>query len=247
MLCVEIIHKAETAAFSQRQDAIFTIMALKLRDTFVSLLSITQAKVRAIGHLEDTKTIVKSLLKQSSTSSRTIQYYCTHINRISRIDDLFNFLVDKNFTGYLNPEILFRIAETTKDDSLHHKMKQYNESFLKFVSQPNFEQLVKVFTNQTNLQPSSIPGLPKFVVYLSDEWNQRSMSNLVEYLPFVEECKLQLDAIGLKCVIITYSVFPVYLEKLMSYLNDTKFVAICKEVGIEFEFPKDASAKGKIL
>ena len=225
----------------------FTAMALKLQDMFVSLLSDTQAKVRAIGHIEDIKTIMKTLLKQSSTSSRTIQYYCAHINRISHIDDLFRFLVDKNFIGYLNPEILFRIAKMTKDDSLQQRMKQYNESFLKFVSQLNFEQLVNVFSYQTNLQPCSIPGLPIFVVYLSDAWNQRSMSDLVEYLPFVEECKLQLDAIGLKCVIITYSVFPVYLEKLTSYLKDTKFVDKCKEVGIEFEFLKDASAKGKTL
>ena len=246
MLCVEIIHKAETAAVSL-QDVMFTAMALKLQKEFVSLLSVTQAKVRAIGHIEDIKTVVKCLLKQSSTSSRTIQYYCTHINRISCIDDLFYFLVDKHFIGYLNPDILFQIAATTKDDSLHQKMKQYNEEFWKFISQPNFEQLVNVFTNHTNLQPSSIPGLPKFVVCLTDAWNQRCMSDLVEYLPFVEECKLQLDAIGLKCVIITYSVFPVYLEKLTSYLNDTKFVVKCKEVGIEFEFPKDALAKGKIL
>ena len=241
------MNKAETAAVSQ-QDVMFTFMALKLQNTFISLLSVTQAKVRAIGHIEDIKTIVKTLLKQSSTSSRTIQYYSTHINCISRIDDLFRFLVDKNFIGYLNPEILFQIAAKTRDDSLQNKMKQYNEEFWKFISQPNFEQLVNVFTNHTNLQPSSIPGLPTFVVYLTDAWNQCSMSDLVEYLPFVEECKLQLDAtIGLKCVIITYSVFPVYLEKLMSYLYDTKFVAKCKEVGIEFEFPKDASAKGKIL
>ena len=58
------------------------------------------------------------------------------------------------------------------------------------------------------------------------------MRDLQQYIPFVQQCKLQLDSIGKKSVIITYIIFPKYLKKLKEYQINGKFL---KAQGIEIE------------
>ena len=229
----EIIHEMESAANLQ-SDEVFTALALKLQEEYRNLLAKIQEKAEA-GNLEIIKSVVKSMLIQKSTSLSDVNGYIILIDHQPSIDHLFHFLVNSKFIGYLNPEVLFDISAMLDDDDLRKNVKQYKDQYWKFISQPSFKQLVDVFDKNRNLQPSTVPGLPTFVVYLTDAWHSCSMNHLVKYLPFVQECKVQLDAIGLKCVMITFSVFPVYLKKLKLYLNDAEFIAECKKNGIEFE------------
>ena len=180
------------ATVNDSQDSQFIDFATKLQKEYRSLLMHAQQKMQATFTADATKalkSVLKSLLKQKSTfgCNAELECYNSAINIASSINDLFSFLVDKNFIGYLNPAVLSEIIDLSNDDDLKQKKKQYMEKYKELIFQPNFEMLINVFTSDKNLQPSSIVGLPSFVVFLSNEWNKRSMKHLKEYLPFIEE------------------------------------------------------------
>ena len=235
--------KAESIAKSQGLNGVnaeFIAMAINLQQEFRQLLESCASKVNTYSddYLVGMRLVVKSLLTEVPyTAAAELNKYRESIKSCHTFESLFDFLIENKFIGYLNPVILFDLVAPLQDEILQQKVKQYKESYLNFISQQNFAQLIDVFTShESDLQPSSIVGLPTLVVYLSEEWHNHSMDDLLQnYLQFVEECKLHLDSLCFNCVMITYSVFPQYLEKLMLILKNFEFLAKCENAGITFE------------
>lgn len=66
------------------------------------------------------------------------------------------------------------------------------------------------------------------------------MTELEDYLPFIKSCKVQLQSMGLKCVVITYVVFPADLDEVISYIHDNK--DRLEKAEIIIEIPNDTAA-----
>lgn len=115
-------------------------------------------------------------------------------------------------------------------------MKEYEDEFWQFIEQPNFVRLINVFTRHPDLQPNTVLGLPIIVVHLANAWKSYSMTELKEYLPFLEEQKVQLQSIGLRSAMIIFAIFPQYINEVMSYIYARRHHL--KNEGIEIQMPR---------
>ena len=138
--------------------------ALKLQSQFNTLLSNMQTKMREDRiNVESIKNVLRLMLKQASTGSFSeIQRYLQSISQLKTSDELFTFLVEKHFVGYLNYRLLRDLARESKNQDLMKDVEEYEKEFWKFVEEPSFKQLILLFDYRPELNPNAAFGLPIF-------------------------------------------------------------------------------------
>ena len=88
--------------------------------------------------------------------------------------EFLNFLVKKNFIGYLNYLLLKKVQEMIENDSLKQQIEIYEREHDDFFYSVNFNTIIEVFKKCRKLAPVSHIGLPEFKIYLETPWNNKN-------------------------------------------------------------------------
>ena len=156
------------------------------------------------------------------------------------------FLINKNFLGYLNFELLkaFKrpvLSDKTFDDNFNEYQSKHN-----LFIRNNFQYIVKAFRQNPEISPASVIGLPKMTVELATPWESKSLyqwkeivSNIVEWGEYII-----IKDIDINCVLITYQIMPFILPRIIQDLTDDVIIDRFRAVGATFTIPPDVMEMG---
>ena len=228
-------------------------MAPILKEKFHKLLAYMQSTCRSEARgVEPMKNILRSVLQESSLQqSQAIRQYGREINAMQTTDDVFQFLVEKHFVGYLNYQLLREFATEAicgaGKKKAKEKIAKYSKCYEKFLKMPQFTSLIKVFDENPHLNPSAIIGLPILMVSLASSWKERTSGDLEEYVKLFKSTKLSLQSMGYKCILVTYAIFPIDIPKVIKFLSNTDRMKKLKDEGITLDVSADAYEMAKLL
>ena len=124
---------------------------MQLQEKYYDLLEMVQDFAAQQSKVELIKNKLKSILKDKSRyQSHTIAIYCTQINAITTVHEAFQFLVDNNFVGYLNFQLLEylsseRICGKDGNKEIAEKLKEYKKCYGVFLEESSFVEILEVF------------------------------------------------------------------------------------------------------
>ena len=228
-------------------------MAQILKEKFHKLLAYMQSTCRSeVGGVEPMKNILRCVLQESSLQqSQAIRQYGKEIDAMQTIDDVFKFLVEKHFVGYLNYQLLREFANKAICGAGRKKAKEkiakYSKHYEDFLKLPQFTSLIQVFDENPHLNPSAIIGLPILMVSLASSWKERTSGDLEEYVKLFKSTKLSLQSMGYKCILVTYAIFPIDIPKVIKFLSNTDRMKKLKDEGITLDVSADAYEMAKLL
>ena len=161
--------------------------------------------------------------------------------------DILNFLINRNFLGYLNYELLEVFEGMVSSHELTFKIQEYKTDHDKFLLCTDFKTLVKVFKERPELRPSSAVGLPKFTLNLESQWEGRSTYSWKELLDkqFIWPSHVHVTSITRNCIIIEYSVLPFFAPSVVRDLTDPLVLAVLKRQGVTVKLSHELIEMGK--
>lgn len=213
------------------------LKASNLQDKFCDLLASIQYLCQD-SSVEIMKNIVRTVLQDKSQahSYELIKQYGKDITKHRSVSDVFEFLINNNFIGYLNYQFLERFAIEeicgAGTDKASQKIAEYKNLHDDFVMIPQFSKLIEVFEEHPHLNPSAVIGLPILTITLQKSWKDKSNRDLSKWIPFVEEKKLLIQSIRCSCIFITYAIFPIDVPDVLKFLDDAEKVEVLRENGI---------------
>ena len=228
-------------------------MAQILKEKFHKLLAYMQSTCRSeAGGVEPMKNILRCVLQESSLQqSQAIRHYGREIDAMQTTDDVFQFLVEKHFVGYLNYQLLKEFATKAicgaGKKKAKEKIAKYSKHYEDFLKLPQFTSLIQVFDENPHLNPSAIIGLPILMVSLASSWKERTSGDLEEYIKLFKSTKLSLQSMGYKCILVTYAIFPIDIPKVIKFLSNTDRMKKLKDEGITLDVSADAYEMAKLL
>ena len=225
----------------EKASEVLTDQAYQLQEKYDKLLQLIQdlSKNADVGIV---KNQLRNVLQERCfNQSHGISFYKKLIDKITSMDEVFAFLIENHFVGYLNYYLLMRFSSKVICGDGHKKAQKkvlkYEKHYRKFIEEPAFYQLIEVFDDNPHLNPGTVVGLPIVVIRLSQQWKTQNKKDLNEWIPFLKENKHLLQSIGYKCILITYAIFPVHLLKVMRFLSNEEQMKVLKENGITIETP----------
>ena len=97
-----------------------------------------------------------------------VQDHLTELQHCPNSEGVVTFLINKNFLGYLNFELLkaFKPVLCQADSTFDVKLNEYQLKHNSFIRN-NFQFIVKAFQQSPEISPASVIGLPKMTVELT--------------------------------------------------------------------------------
>lgn len=228
-------------------------MAQILKEKFHKLLAYMQSTCRSEARgVEPMKNILRLVLQESLLQqSQAIRQYGREINAMQTTDDVFQFLVEKHFVGYLNYQLLRKFAIEAICGAGKRKAKEkiakYSKRYENFLKLPQFTSLIQVFDENPHLNPNAIIGLPILMVSLASSWKERTNGDFEEYVKLFKSTKFSLQSMGYKCILVTYAIFPIDIPKVIRFLSNTDRMKKLKDEGITLDVSADAYEMAKLL
>ena len=220
---------------------LLTDQAYKLQDKYHKLLGKIQ-ELSQNANVQIVKNLLRTILQDNCIyQSHGLSFYKQQIDGITSMDEVFTFLIENHFVGYLNYYLLMKFSTKVICGDRYKEAKQkvlkYEKHYRKFIEEPAFYQLIEVFDENPQLKPGTVVGLPIVVIHLSQKWKTRNKKELNEWTTFLQENEHILQGIGKGCILVTYAIFPVHLLKVMKFLSNKKIMERLKENGITIETP----------
>ncbi|XP_019862700.1 PREDICTED: uncharacterized protein LOC109591400, partial [Amphimedon queenslandica] len=220
---------------------LLTDQAYKLQDKYHKLLLKIQ-ELSQNANVGIVKNLLRNILQDNCIyQSHGLSFYKQQIDGITNMDEVFAFLIENHFIGYLNYYLLMKFSSKVICGDRYKEAKQkvlkYEKHYREFIDEPAFYQLITFFDENPHLNPGTVVGLPIIVIRLSQKWKTRNKKDLNEWTTFLQENEHILQGIGKGCTLITYAIFPVYLLKVMKFLTSKKIMERLKENGITIETP----------
>ena len=206
----------------------------KLRDHYFSLVTLVLAAAKNLD-VNVLKCLVRSVLTEhQNTFNFNVQHHINALDRIELVDQLFDFLTDRHFIGYLNYTLLKEISDLTKDSELKKKFEEYEEEYKELLNSSSFKCLIGMFESYPHYHPVTAVGLPKMTVCLDHPWTERSVYTFHEYFNnrFPWTNSLAADEYSTNCILITYAILPFVLPDVMRDLTKPAIIQELKDNGI---------------
>ena len=242
-LCVDLLTKL-LQSIEQMED--LEQIACTLQDAFHKLPVAVKHSLQNNGiGLNDVILLIDQKLKHDGRIKlkEEMEKYRQELRKIRSVDDLFLFLSDNDFYGYLNYVLLKKISELANDQSIASSFEEYEKSYVKLISKATFKDIVSVFHQNPDLKSAAPIGLPRIIFRLEKHWQNK-------YLPdFIDESNLPhfesflLHDLRKNCIIITYAVFPSVLSDVLEYLKSSAIQQKFHEIGVSVELPQDPVRK----
>ena len=224
-----------------------TVEAAKtLRKTFNNLvesvvLMISQLNVHIL------KFRINTYIRDEQQNTREVRRDLDDLQHARTAGAVLNFLINRNFLGYLNYELLKVFEDMISSDELTSKIQKYKTEHDRFLQYTDFRTLIEVFKENPELAPASAVGLPKFTLHLESEWEGRSTYSWKELLnkQFNWPPHVHVTSITRNCIIIEYSVLPFFASAVVRDLTDPLVLAVLKRQGVTVKLSLELIEKGK--
>ena len=220
--------------------------AERLRECFELLMfSVIMIASRGRVNLAWLKLKISLHLQNTRENTPDVQDHLTELQHCPNSETVITFLVNKNFLGYLNFDLLKAFKQTISDEGFSNKVQDYQSNHNSFIRN-NFQFIVKAFQENPEISPASVIGLPKMTVELTTPWESKSLyqwkeivSNIVEWGEYII-----IKDIDIKCVLITYQIMPFILPRIIQDLTDDVIIDRFRAVGATFIIPPDVMEMG---
>ena len=220
--------------------------AKKLRKSFNNLVEffvimISKLNVRIL------KTRINTYITNEQQNTPEVQKHLDDLEQKSNPSGILNFLINRNFLGYLNYELLEVFEGMVSSDESTSKIQEYINDHDKFLQCTDFKTLVEVFKEKPELKPASAVGLPKFTLHLESEWEGKRTYSWKELLDkqFNWPPRVHVISITRSCIIIEYSVMPFFAPALVRDLTDPLVLAVLKRQGVTVKLSQELLVMGK--
>ena len=202
-------------------------IAMKLKAEFCKLLISTQESAKHLN-IKRLKLYIRSAITMSLRNVlKSIHHYIALLDKMTSIDELFDFLVDHHFIGYLNYMLLKEISDLTNDSVLKEKFDKYEEEYRKLTNSSTFNCLMEVFKSNPSLSPTTAVGLPEMILRLDSPWTEGSVYTWEEYFnnrfPWTDS--VAVKEYSPNCILITYAILPSVLADVMRDLTNPAIIA----------------------
>ena len=203
-------------------------IATKLKDKFFSL----QISVRrsATGHdVGELKYAVHVFLTENQ-----MQHHINALDKIKSVEELFDFLNDHRFIGYLNYKLLRKIINLRRNFLLKRKFNRYEKKYQALLKSSSFICLIEVFKSHPELSPTTAIGLPEMILGLDSPWTEGSVYTWEEYFnnrfPWTDS--VAIKEYSTNCILITYAILPSVLADIMRDLTNPAIIAELNDNGV---------------
>ena len=208
---------------------------MKLKEEFCSLLVAVQVSVND-HNLRCVKLSVRSMIVQNlSNVSKSIQVYGDKLSSVATVDELFNFLIDNRFLGYLNYGLLKVINRQVDDSKVKEQLDHYESEYKHLLNASSFSLLMQVFHNYPDLSPTTAVGLPEVMFRLESPWPEKSMLTWHDYINdrFPNWAgSLAPKEFSFECIIVTYTILPSVLPAIVKDLQDPDVLKELQHIGV---------------
>ena len=210
-------------------------IAVKLKREFRLLLVTVQDSVKECHLLKVISLIRLAIVENLRNISKSIQLYKRQLSSIQTVDEVFAFLIDNHFVGYLNYGLLKEISELVKDAQVKEQFVHYESEYKHLVSASTFNILMQVFHNYPDLSPTTAVGLPEVMFRLDNPWPEKSMSTWEEHINarFPNWAgSLAPKEFSSECIIVTYAILPSALPAVLKDLRDPTILKELEDIGV---------------
>ena len=176
-----------------------------------------------------------AIIENLRNISKSIQLHLDKLSSIKTVDEVFAFLIDNRFVGYLNYGLLKEISELVEDTQFKEQFDHYESEYKHLVSASTFNILMQVFHNYPNLSLTTAVGLPEITFRLDNPWPEKSMSTWEEHINarFPNWAgSLAPKELSSECIIITYVVLPSALPAVLKDLRDPTILKELEDIGV---------------
>ena len=220
--------------------------AKALKKSFKNLAKIVLHMVREID-VRNLKLEINWYITDEQQNTPEVQKRLDDLQHAKTADDVLYFLVNRNFLGYLNYELVEVFEGMVSSDELTSKIQEYKTDHDKFLQCTDFKTLVEVFNEKHELRPASAVGLPKFTLHLESHWEGRSTYSWKELLDkqFNWPPHVHVTSITRNCIIIEYSVLPFFAPSVVRDLTDPLVLAVLKRQGVTVKLTQELIEMGK--
>ena len=181
--------------------------------------------------------------------SKSIQPHLDKLSSIKTVEEVFAFLIDNHFVGYLNYGLLKEISELVKDAEVKEQFDHYESEYKHLLSASTFNILMQVFYNYPDLSPTTAVGLPEITFRLDNPWPEGSMFTWQEFLksrfPWAES--LAPKEFSFECIIVTYAILPSALPAVLKDLRDPAVLKELEDIGVTVVQLPDGGNDNKIV
>ena len=225
-----------------------TVEAAKtLRKAFNNLVESVVLSMISKLNVRILKLRINTYIRDEQQNTCEVRRDLDYLQHAKTADDVLNFLVNRNFLGYLNYELLEVFEGMVSSDKLTSKIQKYKTDHDKFLQCTDFKTLIEVFKEKPELKPASAVGLPKFTLHLESEWEGKSTYSWKELLDkqFNWPPHIHITSITRNCIIIEYSVLPFFAPSVVRDLTDSLVLAVLKRQGVTVKLSQELIEMGK--
>ena len=211
-----------------------------MKEEFEELLVVILDAVREVD-LDNLKLRISWFFNAEGRITTDVQAILDQLQSLTKPQDVLNFLITRNFIGYLNYELTKAFQKAVKSDQLKTKIEKYEEKHDVFLHQFSFNTIIEAFRQHPDLAPVSIVGLPRFSVRLEKPWEGRSVYKWKEVLAKLLTCRpsnLIIVSVERNCIVITYAVLPIFISSVSRDLKDPHVLELLKREQATIMFPE---------
>ena len=224
----------------QSDQSIVVSTAKKLKEEFEDLLLLVKRSVSDID-LDNFILRLNWSLSSEKQNTQAVQEHLDNLEKLPTAKSVLNYLINRNFIGYLNYELLKVFQKEVQSDELQSGIKHYEQHHDAFLRLANFSTIVDTFKQHPELAPASPIGLPQFTVRFEAPWEGKSIYSWKELLQrrFNWPPHINIVSISRHCIILVYSVLPFFAPALVRDLTDQKVLALLEREGLSVELSSD--------
>ena len=202
-------------------------MLTQLQEKFSHLIDLVVQHISA-NQLRRLVTLIISKLTSSS-----LDFGCAiqQLRNMHTVNDVFEFLMESHFCGYLNYNML-RVISPLYDDECREELAQYEKAYMAFAKVANLNLLFEMFFEQPEFGPQIPVGLPQISFTLDESQTSRSLQyvHTVQSQVFSAASGLMLASVQHNSNTLAFSILPSDHVSVERDLADNKNAAFLKEI-----------------
>ena len=209
------------------------VEAEKLQQVFEELLAAISLSLGGVD-LNNLKVRISYFFNVERHITTEIQAILDELQSKTTPSDVLNFLITRNFIGYLNYELLNTFQKAGNSHVMKAKIEEYEKKHNEFLRQFSLNAIANAFKQYPNLAPVSVVGLPKLTITLNDMWEGKSAYKWKECLQkmLTSSSYLTIVRITRNCIVLTYAVLPLFISSVVKDLEDPLLLEI-KDMSVE--------------
>ena len=222
------------------------VEAEELQRVFEELLAVVSQSLGGVD-LDNLKVRISCFFNAEGHITTAIQAILDELLSKTTPSDVLNFLIIRNFIGYLNYELLNTFQKAGNSYMMKAKIEEYEKKHNEFLRQFSLNAIADAFKQYPNLAPASVIGLPKLTITLNDTWEGKSAYKWKECFQkmLTSSSYLTIVRITRNCIVLTYAVLPLFISSVVKDLEDHPLLKHLEIEDVTIEPSSDLLKLGK--